>query len=212
MTAEYDGILDSVANAFTLRLKQRGATPGGVFLNSLEGQQLRFELLLSLIDPQDFGRDGIGVNDLGTGYGALFDYILEFSGMRLGYFFGYDICRSMIRTSRSRIKDSRATFIISPRATHKADYSFVSGTYNMKNDADEETWKAYVKESLIDLWSMSKLGLAFNMLDISGRGRTSWLFYASSDEFVDFCVREMSTKVELVDSTPLKEWTILVRR
>ncbi len=211
MTVEYDGILDSVATAFTLRLKQRGATPGGVFLNSLEGQQFRFELLLSLIES-GCGQDGVTVNDLGTGYGALFDYISEFSELRGGHFFGYDICRSMVRLSQSRIKDSRATFILSPRATHKADYSFVSGTYNMKNDADEETWKAYVKESLIDLWSMSERGLAFNMLDISGRGRTSWLFYASSDEFVDFCAREMSPKVKLVDSAPLKEWTLLVRR
>ncbi|MEE8393064.1 MAG: class I SAM-dependent methyltransferase [Rhodospirillales bacterium] len=203
--------LSPIADAYTLRLKQYGASPRGVLWNNLEGQRLRFELMVSMIGP-GFARQGLSINDLGCGYGAFFDYLSEFPAMRGGRYFGYDLCKPMVQVARARVADPRAQFIHASEATHEADYSFASGTFSMKLKTDRETWKSYVFEGLKSLWAMTAKGMAFNMLDISGQGRTTWLFYADPGEFLDFAMRELSPQATVLDSAPLNEWTMLVKR
>lgn len=203
--------LPPVSEAYALRLRQYGASPRGVLWNNLQGQQLRFELMVSMIGP-GFAREGLSVNDLGCGYGAFFDFLSEFPAMRGGRYFGYDVCKPMVQAARARLADPRAQFIHASKATHGADYSFASGTFNMKLKTSRKRWKSYVFESLKELWAMTAKGMAFNMLDISGQGRTTWLFYADPGEFLDFAMGELSPKATVLDSDPLNEWTMLVKR
>ncbi len=203
--------LDPIALAFSNRLAQYGATPKGVLWNNAEGQQLRFELLAAVMGD-DIHREGASINDLGCGYGALFDFLAKFPALRGGRYFGYDVCADMVAAARKRIADPRAAFFLGSRATEGADYSFASGTFNMKLAAGPEAWNRLVKESLVDLWDKTAKGLAFNMLDSDREKFTDWLYYADRGDFLDFCSRALSPKVTLLDSDPLNEWTLLVKR
>lgn len=208
VTAE---MLDAVAKAYGKRIRRYGAVAHGVFWKDENSQRQRFESLVGVM-AGDGANDALVVNDLGCGYGAMFDFLEDRPAMRRGAYIGYDVCADMIAAAGRRIDDPRASFVHSLIATRRADYSFASGTYNLHEDADEQAWSAYVKSSLLQLWSMSARGLAFNMLDRAKPNRVAGLFYADAAEYVDFCGRHLSANVSLVDNAPLPDWTILVRR
>lgn len=204
--------LAPIAVLYDFRLKEYGATARGVFWRNEDGQLLRFEQLIGIIDPAD-DQGGIEINDLGCGYGALFDFLAPHPFMRNSRYFGYDISEGMVREAAQRIRDPRAHFAQCLMATREADYSFVSGTYNMKLDESDRDWAAYVEGSLRDLWSKTRKGLAFNMLCAATKKRKEHdLYYADWRVFHDFCVNELSPNVTVLRDYPLAEWTIHVRR
>ncbi|MBL6957816.1 MAG: class I SAM-dependent methyltransferase [Rhodospirillales bacterium] len=203
--------LAPVAEAYDQRLAKYGTQSQGVFWKSEEGQFQRFEILLGVVQPKDLGGP-LSVNDFGCGYGAFFEFLRNHSAMIGGSYTGYDISAAMVRTAKRRTKDRRADFIRSPVATRPADYSFVSGTFNLKLGCGERDWNAYVKASLENLWTKSRKGLAFNMLKADGKGRQGGLYYANANDFFDFCSRTLSANVELKEDYPLSEWTLWIRR
>jgi SAM-dependent methyltransferase len=207
-----NAILAPIATTYARRLKRYGTSPRGVFWRHQFGQYLRFEILIGILSRDEAAKGGLVFNDLGCGYGAFFDFLRDRQEMRGGLYIGYDMCPSMVEVSRRRIRDPRAEFAVSTVALRDADYSFVSGTFNMKLETDEATWNGYVKESLAALWQRSRRGLAFNMLDIEGKLPGDGLYYARAHDFVDFCRRELSPACDLVSNAPLKEWTVYVRR
>ena len=203
--------LAPIAVQYAAALQAHGPRPGAVFWRDSEGQRLRFDQLIGILDDAD--RAGsLTVNDLGCGYAAMFDFLKDMPFMRDGRYFGYDICEPMVACAGRRIADRRAVFQKSLRATRVADYSFVSGTYNLRLDIDDDAWVDYIRASLADLAAMSRKGLAFNMLgpDRSMRPQKT-LYYAEPQPFFDFCRRQLSSGVTLVTDYPLAEWTIWVR-
>lgn len=204
-------LLAPIADYFSRAIERHGATPAGVLWRDDAGQRLRFAQLAGIFDADD-RRGGVTINDLGCGYGALFDFLADRPEMAGGSYVGYDICADMLAHANRRISDSRASFVESPRATRSADYTLISGTHNLKLDARDAEWEDYVHKSLIDTWSASRKGLAFNMLgfDRSRRPQSS-LYYADPMRFYDFCQRHLSSDVTLVHDYPLAEWTMWVR-
>ena len=200
-----------IAVYFSAALLTYGAQPRGVFWRDTEGQRLRFEHLIGILDEDDWGRD-LSINDLGCGYGAMFDFLADLPFMKDGHYRGYDITEKMVECCRQRITDPRASFELSPRATKVADYSFVSGTYNMRLDIPDEAWLDYIQRSLLDLATMSRKGLAFNMLAADRSKRPQNTLYSPHPEpLYDFCLRAISPHVTLVIDYPLAEWTIWIR-
>ena len=63
--------LHEVADYYSAKLAQHGETPHGVDWNGDESQVLRFEQLVKVIDQ----KNAFSINDLGCGYGALFDHL-----------------------------------------------------------------------------------------------------------------------------------------
>jgi len=202
--------LKDIAAVFARRIIKFGETPAGVLWKDGDGQQLRFEVLAGILDDLPPSAP-ISINDFGCGYGALFEFLNTLPKAPELTYTGYDICEEMIHTAWHRVHDRRATFIEASNTDHAADFTFVSGTYNLKLLIENEPWNAYVKSSLTGLWEMTQKGLAFNMLDINHPEQGDGLYYADSEEFMDFC-RGLSTNVTLIDDYPLHEWTIFVRR
>ena len=204
--------LGLVAAAFGMRLKEQGPTPKGVLWNSTEGQELRFELLLELLGD-DINTNGLIINDLGCGYGALFSLLRDMPPLAGGRYWGIDICKEMIEAANQQVNDPRASFYVGQTPTQQADYSFASGTYNMKGTAPDEEWGQHTKENLTKLWDKSTKGMAFNLLNSKRKKyREEWLYYPDAEEYLDFCLTNLSLKTKIVDSTSLDEWTFLVRR
>ena len=206
--------LAPVAVLYDMRLKRFGARPEGVFWLDEKGQRLRFDILSRIME----GAGGsVIVNDLGCGYGAFFQFLKDRPVLKDGLYLGYDISEFMVEKATRLNDDSRAKFVQVLIATWRADYSFASGTYNMRMDTDPLEWAEYVRSSLVQLWSASERGLAFNMLADEeairrGKPRQDDLYYARSQEYLDFCRRELSPHSTLVDDYPLAEWTIQVNR
>ena len=209
--AEIPESLRDVADLYTCNVREHGPAPRSVGWKNADQQLLRFAKLVEVIDPVDAAA-GITVNDFGCGYGAMFEYLAALEGLKLSRYVGYDISDAMLAVARERIDDERCELVKGPRITREADYSFVSGTFNVKLEATDEQWGAIVKDAIGDLAARSGRGFAFNLVTSHVDWKDDKLFYADPLEYFEFCRRNISRYVSLLHDYPLYEWTLLVRK
>jgi SAM-dependent methyltransferase len=203
--------LKSIANLYSQSLESHGFTPKSVGWKDGASQRLRFEKLTQIIDLRS-ANEGITVNDWGCGYGAMFSYLDKILGKNLTHYYGYDISDRMLTAASHFVKDRRAEWIKSAKITHKADYSFASGTFNVRLEANDALWTAYIKEKLLNLACRSVKGFAFNLLSTYVDWKQDNLYYGDPFMFFNFCKQNISRYVSLLHDYPLYEWTIIVRK
>ena len=204
-------ILKPVERSYEWSIKKFGPNHRAAAWRDAKRQQHRFNIFSELIS-YDATHNKTSINDLGCGYGAMFDTFKGLPQFSNGTYFGYDISKSMIDIAKIEVKDSRAQFILNHKATEVADYSFVSGTYNMKMAANENEWLTYVEESIIQLWSKTNISLGFNMLNIQSPLRETTLYYADPEYFMDFCQKYLKASVHMVDLLHPNEFVIFIRK
>jgi len=202
-------LLMEVADYYSAKLAEHGETPQGVDWNGAESQVLRFEQLTRIIDPAG----GFSLNDLGCGYGALFDYL----GSRYPDFtyHGVDVSGTMIRAAQNRYANiPNARFAIAAEPPETADYGIASGIFNVRLGRNDAEWRDHLENTLKGLDTTSRLGFAFNCLtSYSDADKLrDYLYYADPCALFDLCKRRYSRHVALLHDYGLYEFTILVRK
>ncbi len=202
-------LLNDVANYYTTQLAKHGETPKGVDWNGEESQTLRFIQLCKIInDNNDFT-----LNDLGCGYGALYDFLAEkynnFS------YVGIDISKNMIQSAKHRYADiQQIQFYHSNKPKQSADYGIASGIFNVRLNKSESEWFEYLEDTLDLLNESSLKGFAFNCLTSfsdADKMRND-LFYANPSDLFNLCKQRYAKNVALLHDYGLYEFTILVRK
>ncbi|MCW2763667.1 MAG: uncharacterized protein JWR85_3868 [Marmoricola sp.] len=205
-----DNALQQVRDMYSSNLAKSGAVSTAVGWTTPESQALRFSKLTEVIE-----RDGapVSVNDYGCGYGAHLDYLLE-QQQDVGAYNGYDLSGEMLESARQRHAGSRIQLDWRQSAAIDtlADYTFVSGTFNVRFAASDEEWKRFIEDKLAEINEHSTRGFAFNLLSTYVDWKEPHLFYADPLFWFDFCKSRFSRKVALLHDYPLYEWTILVRK
>jgi SAM-dependent methyltransferase len=201
--------LKKVKSYFTEKLNEHGATHRGVDYNSTESQEARFFQLLKVMDTSV----KYSLLDFGSGYGGMYNYLV-----RLGHtlhYVGYDIAEPMVAKGRELHPNNPDCWFTSDLAeVPELDYAVVSGTFNMKLDADFDGWTQIVIEALNQMNAHASKGMAFNMLtkySDADRMRPD-LYYADPGFFFDYCKRNFSRNVALLHDYDLYDFTILVRK
>jgi SAM-dependent methyltransferase len=202
---ELDSALAGVEALYTANLAEHGTSSASVGWPDADAQKLRFDKLAYVVD----GAAPITVNDWGCGYGAMFRYLDE--RYTLDGYTGYDISAEMLDAARGFVDDPRARWVQGAEVTEDADYSFVSGTFNVRMEASDAAWQRYVEDTLRLLAQRSRRGFAFNLLTTYVDWRKDDLFYADPAHFFSFCRENLSSQVTLLHDYPLYEWTIAVR-
>jgi len=202
-------LLAEVADYYSVKLAEHGATPRGVDWNGEESQMLRFEQLTRVIrQPR-----GFSINDLGCGYGALLDCLR--SKYQDFTYTGCDVSRDMIIAARSRHATSRyVQFVVAAVPPAMTDYGIASGIFNVRLGHGDAEWWDYFQETLDVLDRTSRHGFAFNCLTSysdAERMRT-YLYYADPCALFTHCKRRYSRNVSLLHDYGLYEFTILVRK
>jgi SAM-dependent methyltransferase len=208
-TRETDALLGPVRRLYVESLHEHGTTSKAVGWKDEAEQQLRFDKLAGIVDGQ---AGSLTVNDLGCGYGAMFEYLARRFDQRLTGYLGIDISEEMIAAARARVTDARATFAQETVLADDADYTFVSGTFNVKMNASHDRWTELIETTLEQAAARSRKGLAFNLLSTYVDWRVDHLYYGDPRHFFDFCRRRLSRYVTLLHDYPLYEWTILVHK
>lgn len=202
-------ILVEVADYYSAKLAEHGETPRGVDWNGEESQELRFAQLAQVI-PQPAG---FSLNDLGCGYGALFDYL---NSRRPDFaYHGSDVSADMIRAAQNRHAHSpNASFSVSAEPPEMADYGIASGIFNVRLGRSDTEWCNYLEATLDVLDRTSRLGFAFNCLTSYSDGdkMRNYLYYADPCVLFDLCKRRYSRHVALMHDYGLYEFTILVKK
>src|SRR5690242_15176770 len=109
----------------------------------------------------------------------------------------------MLDAARVQIADSRCLWLDKPKLETPADFSFVSGIFNVRFDKDPVAWEAYVKDVLDNLNAFSTQGFAFNVLSTYVDWQEPHLYYADPAYYLDYCKRRFSKKVALLHDYPL---------
>lgn len=202
-------ILAEVAGYYSAKLAEHGATPRGVDWNGEESQMLRFEQLTKVIrQPR-----GFLLNDLGCGYGALYDY-LQTKYQDFTYT-GCDVSSDMILAARARgASNHNAKFIVAAAPPEIADYGIASGIFNVSLGQSDAKWYDYLKATLDVLDRTSQHGFAFNCLTSYSdtEKMRSHLYYADPCTLFDLCKRRYSRHIALLHDYGLYEFTIIVRK
>lgn len=202
-------LLEEVAAYYTGKLALHGSTPQGVDWNGEAGQWLRFHQLAKLID----GDRPFSINDLGCGYGALFDFLRQHHPQAV--YTGIDISAAMIEAARQRhAGQAQARFICAGEADQVADYAVTSGIFNVRFERTAAEWQAYFEATLDNLDRTSRLGFAFNCLTsyADADKMKPNLYYADPCLLFGLCKRKYSRNVALLHDYGLYEFTLLVRK
>jgi SAM-dependent methyltransferase len=201
-------IIGQVRQYYEGKLAAHGATPRGVDWNSEESQRLRFRELARVLETDPQG----SITDYGCGYGALAAYLREQG--HGGAYCGFDVSPLMIEQARAQHGPlPGCRFVAERAAVAPALFTVASGIFNVKQEASDETWRAYVLDTVADLASLSTRGFAFNVLtrySDPGKRRPD-LYYADPLDLFDHCTRHISRYVSLLHDTPLYEFTLIVR-
>ena len=202
-------LLSEVATYYSEKLAQYGQNPRGVDWNGEESQTLRFEQLCKIVTPSN----QFSINDLGCGYGALYDYLAH-EYEKFSYS-GFDVSESMIRAAEQRYQDTiQARFVLSNEPDQAADYGVASGIFNVRLGRSDAEWRAYLEATLDVFDRTSHIGFSFNCLTSYSDAdkMRDYLYYADPCVLFDFCKRRYSRNVALLHDYGLYEFTILVRK
>lgn len=201
-------LLTDVATYYEAKLALHGEGPRGVDWNNETGQTHRFQQLCKLIGSPQFS-----VNDLGCGYGALYDFLAlhhaDFS------YAGFDVANGMIQTAQQRYATKpNARFVVASEPDRIADFGIASGIFNVRMNRSIAEWDMYIHATLDVLDSTSRVGFAFNCLTSysdSDRMRDD-LHYVNPCVIFDTCKRRYSKNVSLLHDYDMYEFTMLVRK
>jgi SAM-dependent methyltransferase len=203
------GLLSEVAAYYSSKLAEHGVTANGVDWNGEESQALRFEQLCKIVDASN----PFSINDLGCGYGALYDFLLQrypsFS------YEGIDVSEEMISAAQGRCaNEPNVRFIIASDPPEVTDYGIASGIFNVRLSRSDDEWQSYIEATLDALDRTSRFGFAFNCLTSYSDAdkMRDYLYYADPCALFDYCKRRYSKNVALLHDYGLYEFTILVRK
>lgn len=202
---------EKIKGLYSNNLRENGVKSRAVGWNTPESQALRFDKLTSVIED----RTGpVSVNDYGCGYGAHLAYLEKECGIKVSDYVGYDLSEDMIAAARSELSwfSGGLSLLCSPDISTKADYTFVSGTFNVRFEADDHEWQNFLEKKLDEVDRFSSRGFAFNLLSTYVDWKEEHLFYGDPCYWFDLCKRKYSKKVSLLHDYPLYEWTIVVKK
>lgn len=204
-----ESLLSEVASYYSEKLAEYGETSRGVDWNGEEGQTRRFEQICKIINTESY----FSINDLGCGYGALYDFLV--TKYDEPSYIGIDVAEGMIKAAKQRYKNKpQVRFVLSNEPNEVADFSVASGIFNVRMGRSDEEWRFYLEATLDLLDRNSRVGFAFNCLtSYSDKDKMKdYLYYADPCVLFDLCKSRYSRNVALLHDYDLYEFTILVRK
>ncbi|WP_281637388.1 class I SAM-dependent methyltransferase [Flavobacterium marginilacus] len=201
-------IEDQIKGYYSSKIKQFGATPQGVDWNSVESQELRFEVLSSLINNQDH----FSILDYGCGFGSMLTYF-ETKYQSFEYI-GFDVSEDMITVALNKFSTKQNVKWSTRLPIEKTDYVIASGIFNVKLENTNEDWLTYILETLMKIDESCVKGFSFNVLTkySDKEYMKDYLYYADPLLLFDYCKKNFSKNVALLHDYNLYEFSIIVRK
>ena len=126
--------LDKIEGLYKENLQKHGVSSSSVGWPKEADQELRFEKLTSLIQSSS---DPLTINDYGCGYGAHLEFLVKKYRLNVAAYNGYDISVDMLKEAKNNLEwfDGKLNLIDDSNIHTKADFTFVSGTFNVRFDS-----------------------------------------------------------------------------
>lgn len=203
--------LKRIEALYSDNLRKHGIDSRAVGWNTEDCQALRFSKLSSVIEDND---EKYSVNDYGCGYGAHLKFLTDVLGHNVHAYNGYDISEEMLQTAKKQLShfDGNLNLLKAETIETQADYTFVSGTFNVRFDASKDDWMEFIRVKLHEIDKNSHKGFSFNLLTSYVDWEEPHLYYGDPCYWFDYCKRNFSKHVTLYHDYPLWEWTVMVKK
>jgi SAM-dependent methyltransferase len=199
--------LNSISSYYDEKIESFGSTPNGVDWKDQGSQYIRLQKVTEIL-PID---ETFSINDLGCGYGELVTFLKD-TGYNFRYI-GYDVSKKMINEAENNFSSvENVSFINSSRIDVESDFSVASGIFSVKTEIEDSIWQTHVYDTLNMMYEKSTKGFSFNILSSYSDvfKQKKHLYYGSPDEYLRYCLKNFSWKVQLDHSYDLYEFTISV--
>ena len=205
-----ESVFKKITSLYSGNLAKYGDQSKAVGWKTPESQKLRFDKLTSVIEDKS---KPVTINDYGCGYCAYLDYLVN-NGFNVIAYNGYDLSTEMLQEAKLRLSwfKGEMNLIQSSEITTQADYTFVSGTFNVRFESTDNDWEKFIKGKLAEISQFSSLGFSFNLLSKYVDWRDADLFYADPCFWFDHVKVNLARKVNILHDYPLYEWTIIVQK
>tara|TARA_E500000331_G_scaffold342721_1_gene376682 strand:+ start:136 stop:771 length:636 start_codon:yes stop_codon:yes gene_type:complete len=205
----YNEILSQVYGA---RFKEYGATAKGSFWLNRQRQEARFRIIAQELSRLANGT-AVNIADIGCGYGAFANYLLETRDLEVFEYTGYDICPQLIEKCRHHSPSKAFNFEVASAPLFPTMFTVMSGTYNLSVTLDIKNWEDYVLTCLETCWKQTTFAMIFN-LQVEERSMITKnnIYYANKVATLEACnTRFGPTKVITNNELP-KDATFVALR
>ncbi len=195
---------DHYTNTFDLF----GATPQGVDWGSEEDVFIRYNKMLSVVNYANSSLADSTILDVGCGYGGLLLYAKE-RGIKLNYT-GIDVADNIIQHAQKNVDSGNfiSGDILDENFEKEYDFVICNGILTQKCTASKIDTDKFSQELIRKMFSLSRKGIAFNLMTTNVNFMVDNLYYRSPVEMLGFCYTEISQKFVFDHSYPLYEYTI----
>ncbi len=162
-------------------------------------QQIRFQILIQVGDLR-----GKSILDVGSGLGDLYPFLEK----NIGNFdyLGVDLVSDLVVAARAKYPQARfMNRDILDFNEGRFDYVLSSGAMSFKVPQHLEKYFAMIKK----MFSLARLGLAFNMLDQRGHVDNELYAAYNCSEIETFC-RTLTPKVKLITGYSPQDFTLFL--
>lgn len=209
----FDDISNALAEHYASTFEMHGASSQGVDWGSdSQDHQLRLDRMIDVARRGSDASPTVTLLDVGCGFGSLLDRTLQ-RDLPLTYT-GIDICESMIKTAQHR--HPHASWIVGDILTEtdidRHDYVVCNGILTQKLGTSILDMNQFLKALVRRMFSLCKLGIAFNVMTSHVNFTAPNLYYRNPAELLAWFMSEISSKVILDHAYPLFEYTIYLYR
>jgi SAM-dependent methyltransferase len=206
-----DPISKALGEHYAEKFSAHGATSEGVDWGPDETRaQLRYEKMLAVADFSNAQRSSW--LDVGCGYGGLLQYAAG-KGLELDYT-GIDVAANMIEWARANMPNSNFIHgdILDQRFDREFDYVVCNGILTQKLAASGQEMDQFAAQLIRRLFSLCKVGVAFNVMTTKVNYFVNNLYYRNPAELMSWCLDEITPHLRLDHSYPLYEYTLYLYR
>jgi 2-polyprenyl-3-methyl-5-hydroxy-6-metoxy-1,4-benzoquinol methylase len=163
----------------------------------------RYHQLLKIVH-----RPQASILDFGCGSGDLLEEVFH-CGLSVGRYVGVDLNEQALAAGRIKYPEAQFQTALPQEVV---DYTFVSGTFNLCLDFDVVEWEAWVRSKTLELWGMTRLGMAMNFITYRPDWRRKYLWYPTGPRQIIDWVPGLRASTVLEDYGIRGEWTLLLEK
>lgn len=210
---ELDRIAASMKSHYQMTFSTHGPTSKGADWGKEQELTLRYRTMLKVMD-YDHGEQihHPSVLDVGCGFGGLASFAAS-TGCNAS-FTGIDLVQGMLECAAARHPQHEwiQADIMSHDFSKDFDYVVCNGILTQKLDIGQQAMEDYAVALVERMFSLSRHGIAFNIMSDRVNFTVSNLFYLDPLQMLRHCLDHLSRKVVLDHAYPLYEYTIYVYR
>lgn len=192
-------------------LAAHGDTPQGVDWPKADDAQLRYAVMLSMVDPARPSR----LLDLGCGAAHLLDHLHERGSHPLLEYVGADLSTAFVALCRQKHPNTvfrQVDLLADHPPLGRFDHVVMNGVFTERRELSFDEMWAFFERLVLAAWQHTEHTLAFNVMSSHVDWERDDLFHVPFDRLTTFLCSSVSRHFQIRHDYGLYEYTVFVSR